>query len=129
MIKEIDVICWDWAFWCRKQDDGLGYPSMEPFVKEWVPKVGFTGAHIPTDFDEVSWKTEQAIQNIDAGLKEIVYSYYLHKDLTGRHVGTTVDQMARYLKIHRDTVYSRLHDAHRNIWEHLYLPTEKRISR
>lgn len=110
MIEHINNRCNQWARWrMLRGDNGLGYPRQCNYTK-LVP------IHASRDpgRDEACWEIEQAYHALpsdERNLKGIIDKFYLGRG--------TIDQRARDLGIHRDTMYARLHQAHVKIMEWL----------
>jgi len=92
-----------WARWIAtgRKVRGLGYPS----CISWARTPG-SGNGSP-EFDEDAYSTDQAVRALPAELKHLVEQFYTRIE--------TVDSLSRTLGCSRDTVYSRLHQAHQHM--------------
>lgn len=115
MIEYINRRLNDWADWCVKgrRVVGLGYPSGPSFTRLAKP----TSAITPLP-EEECWEIEQAIHRLDGRLKVVVEQFYLRAGTAETH--------AKALRMCRDTLYVRLHQAHVGIMEWLQVGDDAR---
>jgi len=109
MILHINAKLNVWAEWVigGRKVVGLGYPSQSAFTR-LTPTAGSLRAPIE---NEQAWEIEQAVHRLDANHRAVIEQFYLR---TG-----TGETHAKALRMCRDTLYVKLHDAHVRIMEWL----------
>lgn len=105
MIHYIDDELRQWAQWSiLRQDGGLGYPRQSNFTRIGG---GSGGAFSPV-IDEDAAAVEQCVLRLKDELWCVVDYWY-------RSPSASPTSTALFCRCHRDTVYSRLHQAHIHI--------------
>lgn len=109
MIEYINARLNDWSEWVAtgRKVEGLGYPSQVSFMR-LTPSSG--GNRAPS-WNEDAYEVELAVNGLEHPLKELIFQFYLHPG--------TVQSHAKALRICRDTLYVRLHQAHIKVMEYL----------
>ena len=102
MILYINEQLNQWGLWCISGRDQIGYPKRAAFMR-LVPSSG-TGD--VTICDDEAMQINRAVQKLDRELRAVVDLFYI------RMRSCDGSSIARVLKCHRDTVYTRLHRAH-----------------
>lgn len=102
MILYINEKLNQWGLWCASAREQVGYPKRAAFMR-LVPS---SGASTVTICDDEAMQVNRAVQRLDRELRQVVDLFYI------RMRSCDVGSIARVLKCHRDTVYSRLHRAH-----------------
>jgi DNA-directed RNA polymerase specialized sigma24 family protein len=100
-----------WAAWVAtgRKVRGLGYPSQVAFMR-LTPSSRSLQAPILND---EACEIDSAVCALERQLREVVDQFYLHAGTAETH--------AKALRICRDTLYSRLHQAHARILERLQM--------
>ncbi len=100
-----------WADWVAtgRRVRGLGYPSQVAFMR-LTPSSNTL--RMPVE-NETAWEIERAVHALDRQLREVVEQFYLRAGTAETH--------AKALRICRDTLYVRLHNAHVKIMEAMQL--------
>jgi len=103
-----------WADWVAtgRRVRGLGYPSQVAFMR-LTPSANTL--RMPVE-NETAWEIERAVHDLDRQLRDVVEQFYLRAGTAETH--------AKALRICRDTLYVRLHNAHVKIMEALQLADE-----
>jgi hypothetical protein len=91
-----------WGLWCLSGRDRVGYPKRAAFMR-LVPA---SSVRSVTICDEEAMQLNRAVQRLDRDLRLLVDLFYI------RMRSCDGGSIARVLKCHRDTVYTRLHRAH-----------------
>lgn len=120
MIEYINRRLNTWADWCinGRKIIGLGYPSQCAFSRMTPPSPDRT-LLTPVACEE-AWEIEQAISRLEPRQRDLVRQFYLH---TG-----TAETHAKALRMHRDTLYARLHRSHISIMEWLQVGDDEKIA-
>jgi DNA-directed RNA polymerase specialized sigma24 family protein len=119
MILYINAKLNTWSDWVAsgRKVVGLGYPSQVAFMR-LTPSSNSLREPI---LNEEAWEIEQAVQRLDAQLREVVDQFYLHAG--------TAESHAKALHICRDTLYSRLHAAHLRIMDWLQVGDDEYVQK
>lgn len=102
MILYINEKLNQWGLWCLSGRAKMGYPKHAAFMR-LVPSES-TGSVLICD-DE-AMQINRAVQRLEGELRQVVDLFYI------RMRSCEAGSIARVLKCHRDTVYTRLHRAH-----------------
>lgn len=102
MILYINEKLNQWGLWCISGRDQVGYPKRSAFMR-LVPTAN---AGNVTICDDEAMQINRAVQRLDRELRQVVDLFYI------RMRSCDAGSIARALKCHRDTVYTRLHRAH-----------------
>lgn len=115
MIEYINKRMIDWATWLkRREDGGIGYPGAANFSK-LVSTHAAAGPGLIVE-DAAAMEIERIVGKIKKDRPqryEVAYWIYLAGDLT-------MERVARELRCHRDTVYTRLHALHQDVMDELH---------
>jgi DNA-directed RNA polymerase specialized sigma24 family protein len=116
MILHINAKLNQWADWVAtgRKVVGLGYPGQCAFMR-LTPSTSEWRAPIE---NEEAWSVERAVQHLEPCLKSAVEQFYLRAG--------TADTHAKALHCHRDTLYSRIHQAHVRIMEFMQIGDEEK---
>lgn len=100
-----------WAAWVAtgRKVRGLGYPSQVAFMR-LTPSSHSLQAPIMND---EACEIDAAVCALEHQLREVIDQFYLHAGTAETH--------AKALRICRDTLYVRLHQAHVRIMERLQI--------
>lgn len=102
MILYINQKLDQWGLWCLSGRAQVGYPKRAAFMR-LVPSEGTSRVTI---CDDEAMQINRAVQTLNRELREVVDLFYI------RMRSCEAGSIARVLKCHRDTVYTRLHRAH-----------------
>lgn len=102
MILYINEKLNQWGLWCLTGRDKVGYPKRAAFMR-LVPSAGKGNVTI---CDDEAMQVNRAVQRLDCELRLVVDLFYIK--MRSCDAGT----IAKALRCHRDTVYTRLHRAH-----------------
>jgi len=107
-----------WAEWAAMRESGaLGYPRECSYTRMQA-RSGSSGFHSP-DIDMEAMEIEDAVRVLPEYLRATVREYYVK--------GGTVEQKAKVLCCHRDTLYARINQAHLIISGWLSSSSKKKI--
>jgi DNA-directed RNA polymerase specialized sigma24 family protein len=110
MIPYIDEQLRQWAMWCLTGRDKLGFPRQSAFLNGQPVESKGRGLEI---CDEVALEIQGGVNSLHPDLKRTVVLFYLKM----RSCDSAT--IARAMRIHRDTLYDRLHRAHLKVSEYL----------
>ncbi len=115
MIEYINKRMIDWALWTkRRQDGGQGYAGVASYCN-MASTHGSCGAG-PITLDAAEMEVERIVQKLRLDRPQqyaVAHWVYLAGNLT-------MDRVAKELKCHRDTVYTRIHSLHLHVMNAMF---------